>query len=76
MSKLGQIKGGTSLDRANLDGVNVGIALAAAIIVRTFDNPTIALEVLGAAGLDRRSEIVALGLDEYDAKPLLGILKK
>lgn len=58
------------------DGVVHGMAMAASLIVRTFDNPTIALEVLGAAGIDRKSEVEALLLTIYDADPLLKILSK
>lgn len=58
------------------DGVVHGMAMAASLIVRTFDNPTIALEVLGAAGIDRKSEVEALLLTSYDADPLLKILSK
>lgn len=51
-------------------GIATGMALAAAIMARDFDQPTYARELLGAAGLDSIEGIAALGLEEYDAAPL------
>lgn len=51
------------------DNIKTGMALAAAILVRDFDNHTHALEVLGAAGINAEN-IAGLNLDDYDLKPL------
>lgn len=58
------------------DGVLHGMAIAAALLARDYDNPTLALEVLGAAGCDRVADIDRLHLDDYDADPLLKIVKQ
>lgn len=57
-------------------GMRVGMALAAAIVVRTFDNPTIAKEILGAAGLDSRRRLSEIELDDYDKAPLMRLFQK
>ena len=54
-------------------GIRVGMAMAAAILVRDFGSTTHALEILGAAGIDDKT-LGDLGLDEYDLKPLQALL--
>lgn len=61
-------------DDAEKRGIEIGMALAAAILVRDFDQPTHAAEILGAAGLDWNA-IERLGLDDYDAAPLATIVR-
>ena len=54
-------------------GILIGMALAAAILVREFDQPTMAQEIAGAAGLTLEA-LATLGLEEYDTEPLKKIL--
>jgi hypothetical protein len=56
-------------------GIAIGLCLAAAILVRDFDYPTLALEILGADGIDR-AMIDALDLEPCDSEPLLKIVKE
>ena len=63
------------LNGAHDFSVNIGMALAAAILARDFGDDTRALEILGAAGLDEIGEVESLGLDDYDFTPLKRILK-
>jgi hypothetical protein len=55
-------------------GIEIGMCLAASIVARDFDRPTIAEEILGAAGIDRE-RLLDLELDDYDAEPLLELLE-
>lgn len=59
---------------AQKHGISIGMALAAAMLVRDFDSPTHAREILGAAGIDNREAVTSLGLDDYDVEPLLKIV--
>lgn len=54
-------------------GINIGMAMAAAILTRDFGQPTLALEILGAAGIGS-FEVEALDLDDYDRNPLRAIV--
>lgn len=56
-------------------GIMVGMALAAAFLVRDFDQPTLAREILGAAGLSAAWSLETLQLEDYDLRPLLQIVK-
>lgn len=66
----------TAVEQSFDDGVVHGMAMAAALLVRTFGQDTLALEVLGAAGLDSKKTIHKLHLEDYDAEPLLRIVRK
>ena len=57
-------------------GIIIGMAIAAALLTRDMDKPSLALEVLGAAGLDDRKSLSSLELDDYDLAPLLRIVKR
>ena len=61
-------------DDAEKRGTEIGRALAAAILVRDFDQPTHAAEILGAAGLTW-DKIVSLQLDTYDSVPLAAVVE-
>ena len=54
-------------------GIDIGLCLAGAILLREFDNETYALEILGAGGIDA-DRVRDLDLDEYDTEPLLKAL--
>lgn len=57
-------------ERRNID---IGMCLAAALLLRDFDNPTHAREILHAAGIDAE-RVRQLELDDYDADPLIAEL--
>lgn len=59
--------------KAERRGITIGMALAAAILVRDFDQPTLAKEMVSAAGIEA-DNLASLSLDEYDHEPLLKIL--
>lgn len=54
-------------------GIDIGICLAAAILVRDFDRPSFAVEILEASGIDA-DRLAALDLDDYDTEPLQKVL--
>lgn len=56
-------------------GMVVGMALACSIVQRSFDQPTIVEEVLGAAGLTTPAQLRAAGVDDYDINILSPIMK-
>lgn len=57
-------------------GIVAGMAMAAAIIVRTHDSATLALEILEAAGIADKKSLTSIDLENYDLEPLLRILKR
>ena len=59
--------------KADRRGIMIGMALAAALLVRDFDRPALAIEIAGAAGIDA-ANLASLSLDDYDNEPLLKIL--
>lgn len=73
-----QAKGLTEILMANAAekrGIDIGMCLAAALLIRDFDQPSYALEILEAAGIDAE-RVGDLDLDDYDAEPLLAELNK
>lgn len=53
-----------------------GYLMAAAHVMRTFDQPGIAFDLMGAVGVTTRRECIASGLEGYDLKQLHRILKQ
>ncbi len=51
-------------------GIDIGMCLAAAMLLRDFDRPSLAREILDAAGIDA-ARVKELELDDYDSEPLL-----
>ena len=63
------------VNAAERRGIDIGLCMAAAVLVRDFDRPSLAEEILGAGGIDR-DRLADLDLDEYDAEPLLKLWKE
>lgn len=54
--------------------VMVGMAMAAAIVVRSWDKATYAQEILAAAGVDNFETLKAIGVEQYDLDVIAPIL--
>jgi hypothetical protein len=55
-------------------GFICGVAYAAAEMSRAFDNPTFAIHILDAAGIDA-AELKRAGVDPYDARECRKVIK-
>lgn len=53
-----------------------GYLTAASQVMRAFDNPTIAVELMKTAGVTSRRELRAARLDKFDLDPLLEVCKQ
>jgi hypothetical protein len=63
----------------HLRGFASGICVAAATVAGTFDEPVVAEEILGSAGLTTRAKCKRLGVDDYDLdqlKPIFATLRR
>lgn len=58
------------------DGVKVGMALAASILMTGHGEDTLAEEILVAAGVCTDRAARALGLDDYDLKALAPVFEE
>ncbi|NTI86005.1 hypothetical protein G6L87_02885 [Agrobacterium rhizogenes] len=56
------------------NNVALGMAIAAAIIIRTWGQDTYAKEILGAAGLTTKTRLLEIGAEDYDLSALTAIL--
>ncbi len=66
----------TSVKQAHDAGVAVGMAIAAAIIVRVWGDDVQAEEILGAAGLNSVADMRRFGVDAYDVWPLRNVIRR
>lgn len=55
-------------------GIDIGMCLACALLIRDFGDDTRAEEILEAANIDA-DRVRDLDLDEYDTEPLLKLLE-
>lgn len=56
-------------------GVEEGMAMAAAIVARDRDNPTIARDIIDAAGIEK-GDVSRLDLPDYDKAPLHKLFRR
>lgn len=64
-----------SMEQAESRAFIDGWALAASQVMRVFDQPTIAYELMRAAGITTRADIRKLKLEKFDTGPLYKVLK-
>lgn len=53
----------------------LGYAMAAAQVQRSFDQPTIAWELMQTVGLTTVKKLKAVGVEEFDLKPLRKVIR-
>ncbi|HZG29914.1 MAG TPA: hypothetical protein VE079_15780 [Ensifer sp.] len=56
--------------------ITQGMAMAAAIVERAFDNSTVALEILNAAGLTTLQKLQEAGVEEVDVEALKKVIDR
>lgn len=63
-------------EKAELAALTQGWAMAASQVMRLFDEPGIAYDLMSTAGIRTRADVRKLKLEKFDTDPLHAVLKQ